>query len=58
MQKKLVQRFPQNIAEQGKLEEMKFAAGLKLDAQDEYQRILELDASDPIFKNPLICYML
>ena len=58
VQKKLVERFPQNIAEQGKLEEMQFADKLKLDAQDEYQRILELDSSDPIFKNPLICYML
>ena len=58
VQQRLVERFPQGVAELRKLEEMRYAAKLKLDAHDEYQRILQLDSSDPIFCNPLICYML
>ena len=46
VQKKLVDRFPQNVEQLNKLAEIQYAYGHKLDAMDVLERVLKLDTSN------------
>ena len=46
VQKKLVDRFPQNVEQLNKLAEIQYAYGHKLDAMDVLERVLKLDSSN------------
>ena len=46
VQKKLVDRWPQNVEELNKLAEIQFAYGHKLDAMDVLERVLKLDPNN------------
>lgn len=64
VQKKLVERFPRCVAELSKLGEMQYAVGHKLEPQDVFEKVHELDQyigenlpSNQLFCNPPICFM-
>ena len=64
VQKKLVERFPRCVVELSKLGEMQYAVSHKLEPQDVFEKLHELDQyigeyfpSNQLLCNPPICFM-
>ena len=58
VQKKLVNRFPQDVGKLNKLWKMQYVAEHELDIQDVLEWGLELDMNDQIFIDPMICLVI